>query len=450
MNLTLGEIANRLGGQLVSAKPEVQITGFTWDNRLVLPGQVFLAIKGANVDGHDYVGQATSAGAVASITEKTVPFPHILVPNLINALGDLGRSIRNEFAGPVVGITGSNGKTSTKEMVAAALSPLGKVLKTEGNYNSEFTSPLVWTFLESIHKSAVIEMGMRGFGQIDHLASICQPTIGVITMIGSSHIKMVGSREGIATAKSEMLSHLQPPKISVLWQDDPYIDIMKSFAPASVVTFGESPESDCRLVGYRAINLQESECMITINGQEIQFNLPTIGRHQARNATCALLVASLLGINLNLAAKALSEVHLPPMRMEAREINDVTFLLDNYNASPDSFIAALQTLTELPCKGKRLAIIGEMKELGEFTEIGHKQVGAAIAASAITKVIFYGENALISMQEAALQGFPENLMESANSMNDLKEFCRKACPGDLVLVKGSRALYLEQALEFKK
>jgi len=450
MKLTLNELAKRAGGTLNGADPTTQITGFTWDDRLVESGQVFLAIKGAKVDGHEFVNRAFAKGACVAMVEKPISGPHLLVNDLIKALGNLGRSIRDEFTGPVIGVTGSNGKTSVKEMIAATISPLGTVLKTEGNYNSEFTSPLVWTQLEPNHKSAVIEMGMRGYGQIDHLASISKPTIGVITMIGSAHIEMVGSREGIANAKSEMLAHLQSPKTCVFWQEDAYLDILKSHATGPIVTFGESPESDAKLVGYQTINLDESHCLVQIGGKDIQFKLPTIGRHQARNACCALLVAHQLGVNLQDAAQALSQVKLPPMRMESKVIGGVTFLLDNYNASPDSFVAALQTLAELPCQGERMAIIGEMKELGDYTEIGHKQVGAALANSELSQVIFYGENASICKDEAILQGYPVSQIQTATNIDQLKEFAKNAKAGDIVLVKGSRALALESALEFEQ
>ncbi|HEY0867714.1 MAG TPA: UDP-N-acetylmuramoyl-tripeptide--D-alanyl-D-alanine ligase, partial [Fimbriimonas sp.] len=235
--LTLADVAAYVDGTLHHAEPEAEVTGFATDSREVDPGDLFLAIRGANVDGHDFARKATNEGAVATLAERDVPGPHILVDDVVQALARLARHYRDSFLGPVVGITGSAGKTTTKEFAAAALSPLGPVLKSEGNRNTEFTSPLVWTELTPDHRAAVIEMGMRGFGQIAHLASFSQPTIGVITNIGYSHGEMVGGREGIAKAKGELLDALPKEGWAVLWQDDPFLESLAMKAPR-LRTFG--------------------------------------------------------------------------------------------------------------------------------------------------------------------------------------------------------------------
>lgn len=198
--MTASELAGRLQSELF-ASAKIVVTGFATDNREVKPGDAFLAIAGARVDGHDFVEQALAAGASLAVVERPVDGPHIHVDNLVQALARLGASFRDSFSGPVVGITGSAGKTTTKELVASALSPLGEILKTEGNRNTEFTAPLLWPQIEPETAAVVVEMSMRGFGHIAHLAAFSRPTVGIVTNIGHSHLETVGNRDGIARAK---------------------------------------------------------------------------------------------------------------------------------------------------------------------------------------------------------------------------------------------------------
>lgn len=447
--MTLGELAARLSPQATLRgidDEERTFTGFALDNREVRPGNVFIAIKGERVDGHDFVPAALSAGAVAAIVERQVSGPQIVVPNLIEALGHLGQSLRQGFHGPVVGITGSNGKTSTKEMTAAALSPLGTVLKNFGNQNSEYTSPLTWFELNSTHQSAVIEMGMRGKGQIKHLASVALPTLGLITMIGTAHAEMVGGRQGIAEAKAELFEALPKDGIAHLWAEDDFADFLRSKAPGLVRTFGFGPSADLRIVHYQALDLDRCEITISLGSQSVTLELPTVGRHQALNAAAALLVAHSAGVPLAPSAQALSNVQLPPMRMEIREMAGVKVLLDAYNASPDSMVAALQTLAELPCAGRRVAVLGEMKELGSLSESGHRQVGRLLAQTPLDAVLVFGDETRFIVDEAQLSGFSPHRIAVAQSLNDVRQFLSGLEPGDLALVKGSRALELERAL----
>lgn len=440
--MNLSELATRLGGELHG--PDAAFDGFTLDSRADQEGKVFLAIKGANVDGHEFVPWVVGSGAVAAVVESPQSVPHILVPSLVEALAAFGKSIRREFSGPVVGITGSNGKTSSKEMVSAAL---GHVLKTEGNQNTEFTSPLLWFGLRSDHTAAVVEMGMRGFGQIRHLASVAEPTHGLITMIGTSHIEMVGSREGIVRAKGELFESLPSNGVAFYWAEDDYAGDLSKIPSCPTRTFGCSPDADCRVVGYRPIDLYSSEVMVALDGETCTFRLPTIGRHQALNAAAAVLVGGTLGRSLASIAEGLEKVQLPPMRMEIREFRNARILMDSYNASPDSMVAALRTLSELPADGRKLAVIGEMKELGEFTESGHRRLGRELAATPIDQVVLYGESTAFVRAEALQNGFPEGKIFDAHSIDEVAGFMQGVQAGDLILIKGSRALGLERALE---
>ncbi len=230
------ELAKLLGGVAHGIAPDLNAIGWATDSRAVNPGDIFLAIKGANFDGHDHVTEAQDRGAVASVVERAVKEAHIAVTNLPVALARMASAYRDRFAGPVIGVTGSAGKTMTKEFIAAAVSPLGPVLKTEGNRNTEYTAPLLWTELTPDHKVVVVEMGMRGFGHIGHLAKFSRPTIGVVTNIGVSHMELVGDRKGIAKAKGEMLRGLPLEGKAVLWHEDEFLSALEAETKAPVQT----------------------------------------------------------------------------------------------------------------------------------------------------------------------------------------------------------------------
>jgi len=444
MKLGVKKFAELSGGELFGFSEDVMLRGFCLDSREVEPDSLYVAIRGARHDGHDFVKDALLAGACGSLVERSVQGPHILVPNVVAALAKFGSSIRAEFNGPVVGITGSNGKTATKELTAACLEFRGPVLKSGGNRNTEFTSPLTWADLKPEHWCAVIEMAMRGPGQIQHLREVCRPTIAVITMIGTAHIEMVGGREGIARAKAEIFD---AEEVAVLWAEDELFGTLRSLAKGRVRTFGFSPETECRVLGYRAQSWTKSTALFEIGGRTAEASLPTVGRHQALNAAAALLVADSLGISIEDAAPCLANAQLPPMRMEAVRVHGATVLLDNYNASPDSAVAAIKTLSELPCTGKRFAVIGEMRELGDFSETGHRLVGRAIAEAPFDGVILFGAETRFVHSEAVRAGYPDDRLIEASDIGEITAFLNQLSPHDVALIKGSRALELEKALD---
>ncbi len=429
------EVARRMGAEDFSG--EATITGFATDSSGVKPGDLFIAIKGARVDGHDFVPQAMAAGAAAALVERPVDGPHLLVPSVVEALARFGRSFRNEFAGPVIGLTGSAGKTTSKEFLAGALSALGPVVKTPGNRNTEYTSPLLWAEVEPGTKAVVVELAMRGFGQIAHLAQVSQPTVGLITNIGYSHLLQVGSRSGIAQAKGEILQALPEDGVCILPADDEFLAELKAIAGTRpVFTFGFAKGADCRVEEYRSEGLSHAEIRGSCRGEAWKLTLPAAGRHLASNAAAAILAAHVVGIPAQTAAKGLESAELPPMRMEMRERNGATILLDAYNAAPPSVLAALETLLESPVEGRRLAVLGAMRELGDATEAAHRAVGAM--AGKLDDVIFVGETADL-MREAAGKG-------ETGDLSAVRAFLDRASGGDVVLIKGSRALELEKAL----
>jgi UDP-N-acetylmuramoyl-tripeptide--D-alanyl-D-alanine ligase len=324
--------------------------------------------------------------------------------------------------------------------VAAALSPLGPILKTPANRNTEYTVPLIWPELDERHRAVVVEMAMRGFHQIEHLASFCRPTFGIVTNIGYSHLEMVGSRQGIAQAKGELLQALPSDGVALLWSEDEFLSTLSAMAPGVVKTFGFSENADCRIVEYLALNWGHARIVGHSQGLAWEAVLPAVGRHIATGAAAAILTAQECGIDLDQAAAALSTVELPPMRMEIREVEGVTYLLDTYNASPASMIAALETIAEMESTGSRRAVIGEMRELGELAEESHRTVGLALKRLNLHDVLFYGESTHWA-REALGAG------EVTHSIEDARAFVRDSKPGDVVLIKGSRSLELERVLQ---
>lgn len=462
MVITVEQFASMVQGEARGFASGATITGFATDNREVKPGDLFLAIKGERVDGHDFSAQAVAAGAVGVLAERAVEAPHVLVSNLVDALAKMALFFRNIFVGPVVGVTGSAGKTTAKEFIAAALSPLGRVLKTEGNRNTEYTVPLVWAALD--HKSppsasqgagrgsyaaAVMEMSMRGFGQIAQLASFCKPTIGVVTNIGYSHLSEVGSREGISRAKGELLQALPGDGTAVLWADDDFLSELRAAAACRVVTFGlaRDEDPDCAIHGYRATSWTSCEIDGEAFGERFHAELPAVGRHIALGAAAAIAAAACAGVPPAEAAKRLGDAQIPPMRMEVVDLNGATVLLDTYNAAPPSMKAAIETFVELPCAGRRLAVIGEMRELGGYTEGAHRELGRLLARSGIDEVILFGGPTALAAEEARMRGL---VVHEAGSHREIAQFLRRAGPGDGILVKGSRSLELEKAVEMAR
>lgn len=446
--MTLGELATRTGGELRVADPGQDFKSIILDSREVSSGSVFVAISGAQVDGHDYVETAQQAGAVCCLVTRPIEGPHILVADIVDALANLGRSLRREFTGPVIGITGSNGKTSTKELLAAALATQGTVLKSQGNRNTEYTSPLVWTEREPGMWVAVVEMGMRGFSQIAHLASVAEPTIGIVTVVGTAHAEMVGSRAGIAAAKGELLEALPKDGTAIVWREDDFFAELSTYATCDVKSFGFSHEADMRIIGYAPVDWEKCQVLLEHEGAQATGEVPAIGRPQALNAAAAVLGAVTAGVPFAQAVAGLAHAVLPPLRMEVREVHGVKVLLDTYNASPDSTIAALRALYDGPATGRRLAVIGEMKELGDFTESGHRLVGAELDAAMLSKVLLVGPPTKFTMDEALSAGFPSSRLEQTDEvdLDKVRVFIESAESGDVVLVKGSRALGLEKAL----
>lgn len=445
MRLNLSDVAQRVGGRLIGR--DAIVSAISIDSRETSPGSLFCAIRGATVDGHDFVKDAANAGAVAAMLTREIesPVPCIVVESVETALAKLAKSIRSDFDGAVIGITGSVGKTSTKELLAMALGGRAVALKSEHNLNTEYGVPMTWMQLEDYHRYAVIEMGMRGLGQIRDLCTMCSPHVGIITAIGTAHIGELGSAERIFEAKAEMFESL-PPEGTAIAASSADIASLKAKAKCTLLTFGEREQDHARLESVKVdVLANRTSAKIRVLGNSVHVEIPAIGKHQALNAAAALLACWVLGLDVEACASRLRSAELPKDRLTSLTHAGATILVDVYNSSPESCREALAVLRTAPATGKRIAILGDMKELGKFSSDFHESVGKE-AAKAADVVVAIGEFAR-EVIDGAKSVSPGIEVMSFEKASEAVGVLRSLCPGDVVLVKGSRALRLEDILK---
>lgn len=441
--------ANELLAGLALARP-VQINAVVTDSRKVTPGCVFVCFPGARVDGHDFAAAAFQAGAeyiIANHPVEGVPEDHLVVtPSSHRAMLRMAANYRMLFNPLMIGVTGSVGKTTTKEFCYAVLSAFGNTLKTEGNQNNEIGLPNTLFRLEDATEYAVVEMGMSALGEIARLARTARPAAGIITMIGVSHLENLGSRENILKAKLEICQGLPDGAPLVLNADDdllPGAPLPERLRP---VWFGiEAKTADVRAVDIRdagdgtAFTLQDAEY------GHFEVTIPAVGLHTVRDALAAYTAATRLGLDPARAAAALANYRTTGMRQHVVEHGGVTFIEDCYNASPDSMRAALDILTRRTPGpgGRRIAVLGDMLELGQASEQAHRQTGEAAAAAA-DLVIAVGPLSA-ALAEAARSRGTKTLY--CQSIGEVVEYLRlNLCCGDVVLAKASHAMQFEQML----
>ncbi len=443
---TLREIVDATGGNVVGEDIEYSIAmrGVSTDSRAIQPNSLFVALRGERFDGHDFLHQVAQSGATVAVVEDENLAPQglicVRVLDTLKALGDLARFHRERFDIPMIGVTGSYGKTTTRAFIAAASSPLGKILASRENFNNEIGVPQTLFGLDASHKAAIIEMGMRGAGQIDYLAKVAKPTIGVITNIGPQHIEMLGSLENIARAKAELIENLSPDGLAILPAEGDFSDLLIETAQkvgCRIVTFGTSEKSDFRVSSTRTLENGFVEAEFKVQSSKFKIVLPLPGAHNATNAAVAFAVAHELGIDLNQAARALENVEVPGARMRIVRVSELTILDDCYNAGPNSMRAALKTLRDFPKAKRRVAVLGAMKELGSFSEEEHRKI-AQLATDICDIVLFVGEEfAKVTFGKYRNVTAFEDANEAANRVLDIVK------SGDVVLVKGSRSVGLE-------
>jgi UDP-N-acetylmuramoyl-tripeptide--D-alanyl-D-alanine ligase len=453
----LGAVGGRLIGRLIgSGESAVSVSGASVDSRHVTPGSIFVALPGERADGHAFVADALRAGAVAALVERPVDLPadldapQVVVADALRALQDLAAWWRSRHAVRVVGITGSTGKTIAKEIVADVLSRGLTTLRNQGNLNSETGLPMTLLRLEPRHEAAVLEMSMYTVGEIARLAEIAQPEVGVVLAVHPTHLERAGSIQRIAQAKSELPRALPRDGLAVLNADDPRVVAMRDVTPAPVTTFGLGPGADVRADDVVGRGLEGTEFTLHAPWVTRRLRSATPGRHLVPHALAAAAVAERLGVGIDEVERALAAGSHAAHRMVVREAQSgATLVDDTYNASPVSVAAALEFLAEtpVPAGGRRMAILGDMLELGPDEERLHREIGAR-AASAADALVTVGERGRWIAEGARSAGAAQ-VREADDPAEAVAVLERDLAPGpaDLVLLKASRGIGLERAVE---
>lgn len=441
MKLTLNEIAKALGTELQSDKV---ITRISMDSRDVDENTLFFAIKGERFDAHDFSKQVEENGAAALVCHKKVDVscPVIYVEDTKKALLDLSCYYRKKFKDLIlIGLTGSVGKTTTKEMTACVMATKYKTLKTEGNFNNEIGMPKTLFRLDESIECAVIEMGMSEFGEISALTNAALPDAAIISNVGVSHIENLGSRDGIFKAKMEMLEGLKKGGPLVLNGDNDKLSTVKN-DDFDVIFFGiENENAHVRAVDIVEKDLQTEFKVVGIYGEQ-KVTIPTVGIHNVYNALSAICIGANFGISLESAANGLKDYVPSGMRQRIKKIANITFIEDCYNASPDSQKAALNSLCTV-ASGRKIAVLGDMLELGSFTETAHRTVGEYAAEQKIDYLFTFGESSRFMADSAKLSGL-ENVFEFTDKEELASALLRTIKDGDTVIFKASRGMKLEE------
>ena len=438
------------GGELIQGEPVASFQRVNTDSRQALPGDLFIALPGEHFDGHDFVSEVAKKGAVAVVVERGRPRASppgcavIQVVNARQAFGQLGAAYRRQFMLPVIAVGGSNGKTTTKELIAAVLRQKLATLWSEASFNNAIGVPATLLRLESAHGAAVIEVGTNHPGELAPLVAMIAPRFGVITNIGREHLEFFGDLAGVAEEEGALADWLPPGGTLLVNGDDEWSAGLVERTQAKVIRVGLHPGNDWRASALQleksGMRFQVASPNAALSG-EYQINL--FGRHQVQNALFALAVGAELGLNRAELARGLAECQAAKMRLQVWDVSGVRVLDDAYNANADSMLAALQVLQELPCKGRRVAVLGDMAELGAHSESAHAEVGRRVAELGIGQLIAVGKMAGVMGQAARDAGLTRviELGDAEAAVATLKSFLKA---GDTVLLKASRAARLER------
>jgi UDP-N-acetylmuramoyl-tripeptide--D-alanyl-D-alanine ligase len=449
--ISVRDVLQALGQSLASFQPSKAVErGFRQvvvDSRVAGPDSLFVALKGERADGHDYVADAVARGASGIVVQRPVELagkemPTVfLVRDSLAALQALASYWRGRHRVEVIGVTGSVGKSSTKELIAALLASRFRVLKSEGNLNTEIGLPLTLLQLDDSIEQAVLEMGMYAPGEIRQLCQIARPRVGVVTNVGASHMERLGSLEAIAKAKAELVECLPRDGIAVLNGDDRLVRAMASRSAASVLLYGLDPAFDLWAGRIEGRGLEGISFVLHHGGEELPVRVPLLGRHSVHTALAAAAVARVEGLSCQEIAIALQTAS--SFRLVATPgLRGSTIIDDTYNASPDSTLAALDLLAEL--EGRKIAVLGDMRELGPYEAEGHLRVGRRAAAVADLLIVVGEKGALIG-REAAARG--AQVIFASSREGAAAKLLDQLRAGDQVLVKGSRAMRMEEIVE---
>jgi UDP-N-acetylmuramoyl-tripeptide--D-alanyl-D-alanine ligase len=449
MKLPLSRCAEfmQAGGQF---EPSAVATGYSIDSRTLEPDDLFFAVRGERLDGHDYVEGALQKGAVAAVIEKEQAGQFasharlLIVEDTLIALQTLGAAVRRLWGKPLIGVTGSAGKTTTKETIAHVLGTRQTVLKSLGNLNNHFGMPLQLLKLEPEHETAVIEMGMSHAGEITALAKLAQPDCGVVTMVAPVHLEFFESIAGIARAKYELIESLSPGGIAVLNADDEYVSQFGRDFHGRVVTFGRHASADVSAQNLESRGSEGSAFDIVADGQRAQALLPLLGEHNIYNALAAVAVGLQYGVPLDMAADALAALSAGDKRGEILKVNGATLINDCYNSNPKALDSMVGSLPKIPAE-RRIVVAGEMLELGSSGEQMHRECGRRMAESGVDLLIGVRGLAKAIVEGARGSGLKAEFVTTPEEAGEWLK--RELRPGDVVLLKASRGVRLERALQ---
>lgn len=442
--LTLAEVAAAVGGRLAAADPGVRVTGAVeFDSRAVGPGGLFVAFVGSKVDGHDFAGAVLAAGAVAVLGTRELPgVPMIVVADPLAAMGRLARAVADRLPGlTIVGVTGSSGKTTTKDLTAQLLARVGPTVAPAGSFNNELGHPHTVLRAGPDTRFLVLEMGARGLGHIKYLCEVAPPRIGMVLNVGVAHLGEFGSVEAIARAKAELVEALPAGGAAVLNADDPRVLAMATATRARVVSYGEGPGATVRAEDVALDERGRASYTLVTPGAKARVRLRVSGRHQVGNTLAAAAVAIEAGLGVDMLASALGELRVvSSRRMDVFDRPDgVTVIDDSYNANPASVAAALRALHAIGQGRRTVAVLGYLAELGEYERSGHEEVGRLAAQLGVDRLVVVGEPAAPIHHGAAAvatwEGESVLVTDQRSAVAVLRDELR---PGDVVLVKGSR------------
>ena len=440
------------GGRLLAGDPHGVVGSVCTDTRNITPGCLFVALLGERFDAHDFAAQAIEAGAAAVLVSRPVTMPEgaavLLVDDTLVALQAMAAAYRRVWDGLVIGLTGSNGKTSTKDMIRAVLARRFKVCATSGNLNNHIGLPLTVLSAEAEETHAVCEMGMNHPGEIAPLAAIAGPDVAVVTNIGTAHIEHLGSREAIALEKGMLVEAVHPDGMVILNANDSFTPDLVARSQAQVLTAG-TETGDVRVTDVHSSGAGCSFFLHLPDHSSAQVQLGVPGLHMAGNAALAAAVGYHLGFRMEEIVEGLESAVLTHGRLQLRAADGLLFLDDSYNANPDSMRAALETLLSFVCTGKRIAVLGRMGELGDIAEREHRSLGAAVHLAGVDQlcVVGAGDATLISAGYLGAGGNPARHHSFPDHAACAAHLRATAGPTDLILVKGSRSAAMELVIE---
>ncbi len=448
---TVEKVVRATHGVLVGGDLGISVTGVSIDSRTLGVGEAFFAIRGYRLDGQAFVKDAADRGASCLVVhalpdEIPLHIPVILVDDTTRALGRLAAFHRSRFSLPVVAVTGSNGKTTTKEMIAAILAGLGPVLKPEASFNNQWGLPLTLLKLQPEHRAVALELGASRPGDIAALAEISRPTVGVVTMVSSAHTEFLGSLEGIQRQKASLVTAIPPDGAVVLNADDPLVLGMAAKSRARVLTYSMREAGDVRAVGTPEETTQGLRFTLEIGGVRRSVSLAFAGTHNVANALAAAGAGLALGLSPAEIVAGLEAARPAKGRCVWRRAGAVRILDDTYNANPASVGAALTTLQACRDAQRRVVVLGDMLELGPIGESAHREIGRAVAATGVAEFVAVGSLSRFAVEAAREAGLAES--EHVPTFEDaVALLVKRLAPGDAVLVKGSRGMGMERVVD---